>query len=160
MAVRGLLSSLQRAVHPSMDMPSQTITDQHPNSWTNLQATIMSPQLLRTLSHHCEPALICEKHGRQWWTCQFWLSLTNANWDPQCWQWAQSPLEDVRPSGHSLDVWFWSIGQRILTSGPQEVILSGFGSAHSVPPCTKEQIPVLLIGKELLQPCPALLEYL
>ncbi len=60
-----------------------------------------------------EPVCICEKHraasgrpansGVQW---QMPIELHDAG------QWAQGPLEDIRPSGHPHEVCLWLFGQR------------------------------------------------
>lgn len=65
--------------------------------------------------------------------------------------WAQVPQQDphaaLTPPSERL---FLSVWSEVHTSSLLEAILEGSGSAHPVPPCTKEQIAVLLLGPPYL----------
>ncbi len=71
--------------------------------------------LERVCRHHKEcygNLLLCVKRTAcQWWTCQFWCSLTNANQAAQCWAVSTVPTrgrQALVPPSWSLFVTVWS----------------------------------------------------
>lgn len=104
-------------------------------SWQHINKTELS-WTGHASHHHCWPTpklnlLPSMKNiGRQWWTCNsgiLWKMLFGLRGAGQ-----------YRAYSYCIDARFWLCGQRYSHQS--------FCRAHPVPPCTREQTPVLLMG--------------
>ncbi len=134
------------SVRPSMDRPLQTTTDPPANRscWTMWSH---SPQLLQTLSRLSRVLRVnllssVKRTGCQWQICQFWCSVVNANRAPRCRAVSTGPTSRLEsgPQATLMKCVSDCVVREIHTSGLLEVILYDSGSAHLVPPYTKQQI--------------------
>ena len=153
MTVRVPLASTWRAVRPSKEMLPHTITDPPPNRSCRrmLQAAEHSPRRLQSLSHlsraQSEPALIREEHRVSVANlpilvfsdkCQSPCTVLGCKHKPHLW--TSGPRTTLMESVSD------SLSRNMHISGLLEVILQGSGRAPPVPPSTKEEVAVLLLG--------------
>ena len=113
-AVRVLLAMTWRSVLRSNDMPSQTITYPPPNrSWWYRQRLLT----VWNLSHVLSVGLLSsiKTIGRQWTTCQFWCSVTNANRAARCWALSTGPTSGLQAFYHPHGFSFWQFVQKHAT---------------------------------------------
>ncbi len=69
-------------------------------------------QTLFRLSHVLRVNLLSSVSGCQWQTCQFWLSMANANRAPRCWAVSTGPTRGrwaLRPPSWSRFLIVWSV---------------------------------------------------
>ncbi|KAI3358489.1 hypothetical protein L3Q82_014907 [Scortum barcoo] len=154
MAVRLPLASTWRAVRPPKEMPPHTITDPLPNRscWKDVAGSrtfsTASPDSYTFVTcAQCEPAFICEEHrapvanlpilvfsGK----CQTSCTMLGCKHNPHLW--TSGPHTTLMESVSDR------LSRHMHICGLLEVILQGSGSAPPVPPCTKAEVAVLLLG--------------
>ncbi|KAI3354791.1 hypothetical protein L3Q82_004533 [Scortum barcoo] len=141
-------------VRPPKEMPPHTITDPLPNRscWRMLQAAERSPRRLQTLSrlsHVLSVNLLSsvKSTGRQWTNlpilvfsgkCQTSCTVLGCKHNPHLW--TSGPHTTLMESVSDR------LSRHMHICGLLEVILQGSGSAPPVPPCTKAEVAVLLLG--------------